>query len=242
MKFQSVFRLISQFPTNLAQLSSVLSRFEANAEAALVSLDAAKQSRFSVTPAKTSSYSAKTDEIVTADSTSGNVAVQLPIASAGNAGRPVGVLRVSSANTITVSAIGQTIDGAAADRVSIEVGLYLYYSTGIGWTRIKAQAFGVQPFASGTVDMLSTSAIIELDNSLANSTLNLCSPGVFAGRTALVCLAVNTSVHALTLHRYGTEKINQVAADKIFAGGVPMRVLVTSNGTDWWTSAMGAGS
>jgi len=123
-------RRIGQFSTDPTEAARQLSMLEGDLTDSLDSLEAKKADRFSV-----SMSTVGVDIMTIVDSSTGNVAIQLPLATPQNAGRPVVINRVSASSSIVVSAPNQAVNGATTDTLPASIAVYFYYSTGAAWYR-----------------------------------------------------------------------------------------------------------
>ena len=133
-RLATVLRGISQFPKTIDELVLVLSRFEANIDAAFASVDRDKADAMWCLPLTDREYSARIGEIVVVDTSAANVNVYLPIATGGNQNKTCGVIHIGSSNAVQVRSRGQLVQGAAYDSLTA-IGWETYISTGKGWYR-----------------------------------------------------------------------------------------------------------
>jgi len=125
-------RGIKQFV--IERLPEQLSRFEANVQEAIDSIDNDSLSTFSIVPASGATYFAKVGEHVRVPDARNIV---LPGSNQENAGRGfVIVERMVATGVVTVSCAGQKVTGVDIDTLPTAIGAWLYCSSGAGWCRI----------------------------------------------------------------------------------------------------------
>jgi hypothetical protein len=128
-------RRISAYDDNPQKLIEQLSRLEDSTTSELASLDDWKLDRFEPAPIMGVAYTAKIGQLVVADTSRHAVLIDLPIATAQNAGKQVAIAKTSASYALTARAIGQTVCGATTDTLPAANTVYLYLSTGSAWLR-----------------------------------------------------------------------------------------------------------
>lgn len=104
-------------------------QFEANVAAALKQVEVQAWPKLAPTNLKTADYTAQEDDLVPC---AGTFKLTLPVASAQNAGRSIGVIIRSG--TVTVLPTSGLVQGGTSDLLGV-VGFHIYISDGIGWYR-----------------------------------------------------------------------------------------------------------
>lgn len=128
MSIDGTLRPLKQYDTSGDGLKRGVGQLEANVAAAISRIATQALPKLEPTDLQTRAYVAKLDDLVV---TNGTFPVSLPVATATNAGRQIGVLVKGGTVTVTSQS---GVQGGASD-VLATVGLRRYESTGVDWWR-----------------------------------------------------------------------------------------------------------
>lgn len=127
-------RKVAQFVFDKDKLPRQLSQLEDGVHDALDAIAAKFLPVFSVVPMSGAIHVAHLWQLV---QLTGPGSVQLPIATALNAGVGMVILnRKSASGTVSVFAVKQNVNGLASDTLPAAVGAWIYISVGDSWARI----------------------------------------------------------------------------------------------------------
>ncbi len=168
------------------------------------------------------------DGVITANNLSGTNTGDAAIAAFGSSptadgatisGQAITLQPADSTHPGLVTAGTQTIGGAKTCAASLTLQA--------GFTRANRTIS-----SNFTIDSVTPDDILFVDTSGATVSLTLPAPA--AGRTFMLVDSTNSfATNNLTLVRHGSEKINSLAASKVFRGGGPVWTI-TTDGTDWY--------
>ncbi len=175
--------------------------------------------------------------IIEATAGSGGITITLPAAATANKGREIAIKKMDSAiGAITISG---TVDGVSNPQINVQNGEVTIFSDGSSFY-FKNKWPILTPISQVSVssDVTLTNNAIHLVSTAAVRSLVLPAPNV---NTCIMVKDISglASTNPITIVRFGSEKIETVAASYVLSSSLGCWTFV-SDGTDWFLIETGA--